>query len=317
MISLNPYSLLIDFKNYLYDEKYLNQYHPNTRVISIGNLNTGGSGKTPLTQYIASLLSDLKILIVCRSYKASLSEPSRVDLSQVNAAGTYGDEACLLKQLLPQYDVWSGPSKSETVKAAVKNNTYDFIFIDDGFSHRKLFRHKDIVVVDLSREQSHYQLLPLGHMREDWKTLTRSHLVVFTKSEGLTEKQVQFFIDQVSPFQKNIVRAQMTTVLESKNKNIYLVTGLGNPEKLRSNLQDLGYQVVKHQFYPDHYSFPEDEQLEILKNAQAHPELQLVMSAKDRVKITNPELLQLIRCADLSVSMTDVDRKIFYDTILS
>lgn len=317
MISLNPYSLLIDLKNYLYDQNYFKQYHPNTRVISIGNLNTGGSGKTPLTQYLASLVPDKKILIVCRSYKASLSEPAQVDLSRPFAAGLFGDEACLLKQLLPHCDVWSGPSKSETVQAAVKNNKYDFIFIDDGFSHRKLFRHKDIVVVDLSREQSHYQLLPLGHMREDWKTLTRSHLVVFTKSEGLTQAQVKYYLDQVSPFQNKIIRAQMTTVLEAKNKNIYLVTGLGNPEKLKINLQDLGFQISKHQFYPDHYSFPEAEQLEILKKVQAHPELQLVMTAKDRVKITNPELLQRIQCADLSVSMTDVDRKIFYDTILS
>lgn len=317
MKSLNPYSLLIDLKNYLYDQNYFKQYHPNTTVISIGNLNTGGSGKTPLTQYLASLVSDQKILIVCRSYKASLSEPARVDLSQVNAVNIYGDEACLLKQLLPQCDVWSGPSKSETVKVAVKNNTYKFIFIDDGFSHRKLFRHKDIVVVDLSREHSHYQLLPFGHMREDWKTLSRSDLVVFTKSEGLTAEQVKFYVDQVSPFQKNMIRAQMSTILESNNKNIYLVTGLGNPEKLKSNLQDLGYHVVKHQFYPDHYSFPESEQLEILKMTQLHPELQLVMTAKDRVKITNPDLFQRIQCADLHVSMTDVDRKFFYDTILS
>lgn len=317
MISLNPYSLLIDLKNYLYDQNYFKQFHPNTRVISIGNLNTGGSGKTPLTQYLASLVPEKKILIVCRSYKASLSEPSQVDLLSPHAADIYGDEACLLKQLLPWCDVWSGPSKSETVKAAVKNNSYDFIFIDDGFSHRKLFRHKDIVVVDLSRDKSHYQLLPFGHMREDWKTLTRSHLVIFTKSEGLTQNQVKYYVDQVGPFQKNMIRAQMTTVLESKNKNIYLVTGLGNPEKLKANLQDLGYQVVKYQFYPDHYSFPESEQLEILKNAQSHPELQLVMTAKDRVKITNPELFKRIQCADLSVSMTDADRKIFYDTILS
>ncbi len=317
MISLNPYSLLIDLKNYLYDQHYFKQFHPNTRVISIGNLNTGGSGKTPLTQYLASLFPDQKILIVCRSYKATLTEPAQVDLSRPLAAGLFGDEACLLQQLLPRCDVWSGPSKSETVKAAIKNNTYDFIFIDDGFSHRKLFRHIDIVVVDLSREKNHYQLLPLGHMREDWKTLRRSHLVVFTKAEGLTEKQVKFFIDQVSPFQKNMIRAQMTTVLESKNKNIFLVTGLGNPEKLKTNLQDLGYQVVKHQFYPDHYSFPESEQLEILKKTQAYPELQLVMTAKDRVKITNPELVQRIQCADLTVSMNDFDRKIFYDTILS
>jgi tetraacyldisaccharide 4'-kinase len=317
MISLNPYSLLIDLKNYLYDQHYFKQFHPHTRVISIGNLNTGGSGKTPLTQYLASLVPEKKILIVCRSYKASLSEPARVDLLRAHAADIYGDEACLLKQVLPQCDVWSGPSKSETVKAAVKNNTYDFIFIDDGFSHRKLFRHKDIVLVDLSRDKSHYKLLPFGHMREDWKTLSRSHLVVFTKAEGQSDSQVKFFIDQVSPFQKNIVHAQMTTILESKNKNIYLVTGLGNPEKLKNNLQDLGYQVSKHQFYPDHYSFPESEQLDILKNAKAHSELQLVMTAKDRVKITHPELLQRIQCADLSVSMADVDRKIFYDTILS
>lgn len=317
MISLNPYSYLIDFKNFLYDQKYLTQFHPDVRIISIGNLNTGGSGKTPLTQFLASLLPEKKILIVCRSYKATLTEPASVDLKLPQAARYFGDEACLLKQLLPDCDIWSGPSKSETVKAALQRAHYDFVFIDDGFSHRKLFRHKDFVVVDLSRGTDHYQLLPLGHMREDWKTLKRSDLVILTKYEGLPEEQVKFFMDLILPFQKNIVRAQLLTELTSLNKNIFLVTGLGNPEKLKLNVEALGYQVVKQQFYPDHYAFPETEQLKILKQIQTHPELQLVMTAKDRVKITNPDLFKLIQCADLSVSMTESDRKIFYDTILS
>lgn len=318
MIQLNPYGLLIDLKNYLYDRHFIEQFRPDIRIISIGNLNTGGSGKTPIIQYLASIFSDKKILIVCRSYKAHLASPESVDLKRTKAASHYGDEACLLQQLLPWCEVWSGPSKSQTVKAALQQRSdYDLILIDDGFSHRKLFRHKDIVLVDLSRSPSHYRLLPMGRMREDWKTLERSNLVILTKSEGLSQSQRQFYLQKIQPFQKNIITAEFTTVLKSENKKIFLVTGLGNPQKLKQNLVDLGYQIVDFRFYPDHYHFPETEQIKILEFMKLHPDLQLVMTAKDRIKITNPELLQMIQCAELSVSMTEQDRKIFYDTILS
>lgn len=316
-ISLNPYSIFIDLKNCLYDEKYFEQFQTDIKIISIGNLNTGGSGKTPLIQFLVSMLRDQKILIVCRSYKANLKKPAQVNLDNLDVK-TFGDEACLLKQLLPGCDIWSGPSKSETVKAALASNpNYKFIIVDDGFSHRKLFRHRDIVLIDLSRSKNHYRLFPFGFMREGWDSLKRSHLVILTKAEDASLEHKTYFVNKVLPFQKNIIYAKYQTELDSINKKLFLITGIGNPEKLKSDLERAGFSVEKFQFYPDHYEFSEAEQSKILKLIESNSNLQPVVTAKDYIKITNQDLLLKLKVAHLKISMTTDDRKIFDEKIIS
>ncbi len=324
---LNPYSILIDVKNYLYDQKIFQQIktknQTNTKIISIGNLNTGGSGKTPMIQYFVETLigttkSEKKILIVCKSYKAKLKKPSAVDLSNAQAVAIYGDEACLLQKLLPQCEVWSGPHKSETVLAAlnVKNN-YDVIFIDDGFSHRKLFRHRDVILVDASRSRAHYRLFPLGHMREGWKTLKRSDLVILTKTENLTKENRVYFQKHMLPFQKNLIEAEFKSSLVSENKKIFLITGIGNPEKLKSDLIQQGYSVQSEKIYPDHFAFPETEQIKLLADIEKKSELQAVMTAKDLIKITNTELLKKIKTIDLKINFSEESKALLNEKILS
>ncbi len=315
---LNPYSVFIDLKNYFYDQKILKQIQTKIKIISIGNLNTGGSGKTPMIQFLAEALNDQKILIVCKSYKALLKKPSRVDLTSQNAVAIYGDEACLLQKLLPQCQVWSGPHKTETVFAALtKYQNYDIILIDDGFSHRKLFRHRDIILVDASRKTSHYQLFPLGQMRESWKTLKRSDLVILTKTEGLTEEQKKYFHHKINPHQKNLIESQFKSNLQSENKDLFLITGIANPEKLKTDLQHSGYSVLKEKFYADHFAFPKSEQIRLLNEIEKNKNLQPVMTAKDLIKVTNSELIGKIKLVDLKITFTDQARKILNEKILS
>lgn len=318
---LNPYSILIDFKNYFYDKRFFKQIEFDTKIISIGNLNTGGSGKTPIIRYIAEILNHHKILIICKSYKASLKKPSRVDLNRPDAVKIFGDEACLLQQLLPNCDVWSGPSKSETAQAAFLNNKYDIVLIDDGFSHRKLFRHRDIVLVDASRSRQHYQLFPYGQMREDWKTLRRSHLVILTKTENLSPEKLLTLQNKIKKHTNFIITAEFKTVflIKPETKKIQLVTGVGNPEKLKTDLESQGFEITDHKKYTDHYDFPETEQEQLLKAIKQFEfkKIQTVMTGKDFIKITNAELKNKISVIEIEVSISDSDRKILYDQILS
>ncbi len=318
---LNPYSILIDFKNYFYDKRFFKQIEFDTKIISIGNLNTGGSGKTPIIRYIAEILNHHKILIICKSYKASLKNPSRVDLNRPDAVKIFGDEACLLQQLLPNCDVWSGPSKSETAQAAFLNNKYDIVLIDDGFSHRKLFRHRDIVLVDASRSRQHYQLFPYGQMREDWKTLRRSHLVILTKTENLSPEKLLTLQNKIKKHTNFIITAEFKTVflIKPETKKIQLVTGVGNPEKLKTDLESQGFEITDHKKYTDHYDFPEAEQEQLLKSIEQFEfkKIQTVMTGKDFIKITNVELKNKISVIEIEVSISDSDRKILYDQILS
>ena len=316
---LNPYELIIDTKNFLYDKSFLKQIPVTTKIISIGNLNTGGSGKTPFIQYLVRHFFENKnVLIVCKSYKAKLKSPQKINLNDFKAVEIYGDEACLLQQLLPHTTVWSGPSKSHTVIAALAEfNKYDVILIDDGFSHRKLFRHKDVVLIDASQKTSLYKILPFGFMREGWKTLIRANLVILTKTQGVSLEQKIFFTEKILPYQKNLISAEYQPQLNSATKNIFLIAGIGNPQKLYDDLLSQGFNIVIKKFYPDHYAFSETEQTILLHMCNQYNDVQPVMTAKDYIKITNQQLKNVIKVIELSIHISEADKGVLYDKILS
>lgn len=330
-LHLNPYQYIIDFKNHLYDTGQFRSKKFEIPIISIGNLNTGGSGKTPFIQYLSRHYKNKKILVVAKSYKAQLESPEKVDLQRQDCVQRYGDEACLLQMTLPFVTVWSGPHKTKTVVSALLNKKeiesrmeetetkpaqkYDLIFVDDGFSHRKLLRSKDIVLIDTTRDWKHYRMLPLGRMREDWSSLTRAHAVILTKTQALLPEKKQKFINRILPFNENIFSAEYRTQLNSKNKNLFLITGIGNPASLKEDLEREGFQVVQEKIYPDHYAFPLAEQEKLLLELAKKPELQPVMTAKDLVKITLPSLKEKIALIDLEVSMTAADTEKLFEVL--
>jgi len=315
---LNPYQYIINFKNHLYDTGEFRTEKFEVPIISIGNINTGGSGKTPFIQFLSEHYKNKNILIIAKSYKAKLKAPEKVDLQRANCVERYGDEPCLLQKTLPFVSVWAGPHKTKTVVAAIlqqkesKAKKFDLILVDDGFSHRKLFRTKDIVLVDSTRDWKHYRMLPLGRLREDWSSLARAHAVILTKTQTLTPEKKQKFISLISPYNENIFQAQYKIALNSENKRLFLITGIGNPQALRGDLQNQGFEIVQDRTYADHYAFPESEQKNIFFQTEVYPDLQVVMTAKDFTKMNYEPLRKKIKVVDLKVDMNKDDlRKLF------
>jgi len=319
---MNPYGFFIHVKNWLYDRQFLkSDDFGAAKIISVGNLNTGGSGKTPfiifLTELILRQKPQARICVVTKSYKARLKTPAQVDLSSREAIEIYGDEACLLQTCLPKVVVWSGPSKSKTVQALMQNQDhFDYILVDDGFSHRQLKRHCEITLIDTSRDPAHYRLLPLGRMREDWSALKRSDLIVYTKTQHMPIHHKMFFNQKTAPYQKPIIESSYQIQLKIPACPVILITGLGNPQAVRDDLFANGYTVMKEFCYPDHYDFPEKEQVRILNWAQEHAEWTPVMTEKDFIKITVPDLKKMIQVISLQVTVPEEDLKYFYEKVL-
>lgn len=315
-MKMNPYAYLIDFKNYLYDHKILNKVSVATPVISVGNLSFGGSGKTPFIFFLCDKYSDKRILVISKSYKAALRNPAAVpeakDYSEL--VKIYGDEACLIKQNFPNIDVWSGPDKSETVIRATAQQKYDLIIVDDGFTHRKLKRQLDIVLVDCSQSKKKNKLFPFGYLREDWKTLKRAQLVVLTKVDHVSKEQLSYYQEMVSGQGVDFILCNYQSELQinmldrdgashhSNRKNIFLFTGVGNPTSVKENLLKLGFYIQKEKFYSDHYSFPLSEQKNILNELNLIPDLVPVTTAKDRIKISLPELIEKLKVINLKIT---------------
>lgn len=306
-----PFNLtykLISFKNSLYKKGYYNVYQAGIPVISVGNINMGGSGKTPFTRYLVDLLHTIKpgikILIVSKSYKTPLKKPSKVDLNQLKAASIFGDEPCLLQEWLKdKADVWSGPVKSQTLKAAVESKSYDLAILDDGFSHLAAHRDLDIVLFDVSRDEKHYRPLPLGFLREDFSEIARANLVVLTKVENSNPSRKENFLKLIQNYNSKIleVRSHLTVPAHLKNKNVFLFCALANPALVVSDVEAHQIKVQKNQFFADHHIYTFSDQEGLLRAAG---DLPILTTEKDFVKINLPALKEKCQVIQFSFGMS-------------
>ena len=313
---LNPYRLAVEAKNLFYEKGWLKPQAFRVPIISVGNLTTGGTGKTPVVLELISLLKDKSILVVSKSYKAKLPQPAEVTEENLKHTFMYGDEPCLIKKMAPFVKVWSGPHKTDTVEFAL--NYYqlnkikiDVVIVDDAFSHRTLKRDLDIVLIDVSQPMSHYRLLPLGHLREDLEEVFRSHLVILTKTNNAHSETLKFFQEFLTAKKHPFIESQAISTVATENKKLFVYSAIGNPGQLKANLQKSGYIVVNHLEFADHHPFSESEQKDILKQWQSkYADSVLCATEKDLVKVTNAELRAQTQAIELKLQFSAQDKDI-------
>lgn len=309
MMSLKPiekiYHLLVTSKNYLYAHSFFAVKKLHVPVISVGNLSFGGVGKTPCIIFLAGELSKKsKVNIITKSYKAKLKAPAPVDLENPAAAAIFGDEACLIQAKLPHCRVWSGPVKADTAHASLLERP-DIILLDDGFSHRQLYRNFDLVLIDATQGFDDY-------LREPISSLVRANAVLITKINLADEQKVMKIKEAVATYvpqlKNNIYLSRAKAQLDfSIEHEIFLFCGLAQPESFADDLRKQGYKIKKIQFYPDHHAFSRSEQKKIFSlyksELQKDPALKLVCTQKDFVKLSDPDLKNFISIAELSFEM--------------
>ncbi|MFZ3231366.1 MAG: tetraacyldisaccharide 4'-kinase [Pseudobdellovibrio sp.] len=319
-----------DFKNKLYDRNFIKKIKLNVPVVSIGNLSVGGTGKTPcvflLAQEFIKLSQYKKIVIVSRSYKASLKFPQKVDLSNKSAVLTFGDEPCLLQSLLPQCSVWSGPVKYLTAQAAEIAEKPDLILIDDGFSHRKLIRNFDIVLIDATAPMNYFQSLPVGRLRESLDQLSRADAILITRANlvdiNKVEKIKQLILKNNSKLKELIFESSSVTVLpDSVNKQdqLFVFCGLGHPKSFKSSLEALNYELLVFKEFQDHYMYKKSDLDQIFEDFKTlkstHLNLKLVTTEKDLIKIKNHPILDFIHTAKNLIEINDNKKDVLIEKI--
>lgn len=313
---LNPYRIAVDTKNLLYQKGWLKPANFQVPVISVGNLTTGGTGKTPIVLEVIKILNGKSILVVSKSYKADLRQPAEVTLENLKHTFMYGDEPCLIKKMAPQAFVWSGPHKSDTVEFALDYYALhkikiDVVIVDDGFSHRTLKRDLDIVLIDVSQPLSHYKLLPFGHLREDLEHVFRSQLVIFTQVSNAYPETLKFFQDYLSQKNLPVISSFAVSNVDCRLKKLFVFSAIGNPAQLVKNLKASGFLIVKHIEFSDHHKFSDSEQKSILKQWQTDfAESTLCATEKDLVKISYPELLEKTKAIELKIEFTDLGKEL-------
>lgn len=254
-------------------------YAAKVPVISIGNLTVGGTGKTPLTAYLAYMLSRQgeKVAIVSRgfgSHKHASKLPRQV--SQTDTAATVGDEPKMLFEDLFDHgvSVWVCPRKHKAVQAAEQAGA-TVILLDDGLQSWHIYRDMDICVIDGLRGFGNGLTLPAGPLREPLTALTRVHYAVVMGGNApaaLARSHV--------PHSVAHVRAHKPDLLPLNNRNIIAFCGIGNPNKFFAMLEDAGLHLIDKRRFGDHHFFTPHE-LETLKNDAFNAKAKLVTTNKD------------------------------------
>ena len=173
------------------------------KIISIGNISAGGSGKTPMVQLLSQKLTKNNIshCIVSRGYKKTTKGLAAVSNNQkvISRIEESGDEPFMLAQTLLHTPVVVG-NKKDAINLAIKNFNPQLILLDDGFQSLKIKRDCDIVLIDASKSLNNYKILPWGFLREPLSALSRANAVVYTK----TNFKAPGFSDLKNIINKNI-----------------------------------------------------------------------------------------------------------------
>lgn len=183
------YGIGSGFKNWLYDKRILRPKKVNAYVISVGNMTTGGVGKTPVVLELAKYFASKgeKTAIISRGYGGKLPNKKVNVISDGQSvfydASMAGDEPFMLAQKAQGVCVLTSKNRYNACKYAIQNFGVTKIILDDGFQHRKLFRDLDIVLMDSKMALGNEKLLPAGPLREGAEALERiDKLVVVSKN---------------------------------------------------------------------------------------------------------------------------------------
>lgn len=283
------YKVITTLRNLLFDLGILKSISPDLPSIGVGNLTVGGTGKTPVVDYlIEKLKKDNQITVISRGYGRKTK--GLREITSLENPETVGDEPFML------YEKHQGLSfiVSESRKKALeylkkKESKSDLIIFDDVLQHRHVKPKTMIMLSDFSRPFYEDVLLPTGNLRESRIGAKRANIVLVSKCPiDLDTAEKENIRLQISKYSNaEIYFSQMESTLEKKTTNteltqsekVILVSGLANNKQFFDSIANR-YQIQFHYKYPDHFQYSESEISEILKS-----NLPIITTEKDFVKI--------------------------------
>ena len=265
------YAVAARVRNWCFDRNILRVQHVAVPVISVGNLTTGGTGKTPFVEYIARYLCSKNkcVAVISRGYGRSTKGTHLVtDGKQIRGtAFKAGDESFQIANKLPAVIVVVDEDRVRGAQFAVDQFHPDVIVLDDGFQHRRLYRDMDIVLIDATRNIGEISFLPLGRRRENVSSLRRATLIALTRVDDIVPDWMNGLRDETkAPMVTVNFRPERFRCLDTKEvcetehmkgKQCVAFCGIGNPESFRKILVQSGLHVVEFVVYPDHHQYTE------------------------------------------------------------
>ncbi|MBF0450450.1 MAG: tetraacyldisaccharide 4'-kinase [Candidatus Magnetomorum sp.] len=299
------YSLVMRIRAFFYTHGIFRTKRLPCKVISIGNITLGGSGKTPMTIYLARMLQKigLRVLILSRGYKGQyersigiVSDGKKILMDAESA----GDEPFLMAEKLTGVPVLVGKDRYECGCLAIQKFKPQVILLDDAFQHLRLHRDVDMVLMDRSRPLGNMHVVPRGTLREPAMHLNRANIFIFTRA---SQTQLDNQLSQIEHYVTNkpLLRcrhvpdqlmqtddAGRVAIFEPSSLSehrIFAFSGIANNSDFLRMINGLGYQTVSSEMFQDHHVYSDSDLDTLAEQAKASGAECIVTTEKDYVKI--------------------------------
>ena len=295
------YGWVVSLRTALYANGRLSRRRLPCRVVSVGNLTTGGTGKTPVVIAIAQWLTSQgkRVAVLSRGYRRAsrdeyllVSDGARLLASPAEA----GDEPHLIAKRCPGVVVAVGADRYRLGSWLLEQYPVDCVVLDDGFQHLGLQRDVDLLLMDVSDTAGLKGLLPVGRLREPIAAAARADAVLMTRAipgSGHVPKALAGVRLKRRPYQVRfsaecLVHVANGAIVETdsmRNQRVMAVSGVGNPDSFRALLQDLDARVEDDMRFPDHHAYGAGD-IERIRARAARAGVSLILTTeKDACKL--------------------------------
>ena len=306
------FKFVTDIRNKLYDCNFLKSEKINVPVISVGNLSTGGTGKTPMVDFIIyNLKRDYNISVLSRGYNRK--SKGFIEIKNSDNPSLVGDEPFLIKSNHSEVPVFACEDRVEGAKKIISENNTNLILLDDAFQHRKISRNLDIVLTDYNNLFYKDYLLPYGNLRESRNNINRADVIIVTKcpldfnkadaikiKNQINPKKTQsLFFSQIK-YSEKLFGFKELSFKSIRNSKLTLVTGIANSQSLKEYLKKNNVNF-DHFDYPDHYNYSRKDVNKILATTKNNI---ILTTKKDYYKLSQFKIDNLLYI-DIKVEFLD------------
>jgi tetraacyldisaccharide 4'-kinase len=288
---------VLTIRHYLFDKNIFKSHKSPIKTICIGNLNLGGSGKTPFIIYLAKNLSkEYKIAILSRGYKRKSSGFQIVDVE--TNWNLVGDEPKLIKETLPNITVAVCENRFEGCLNLKKMDaSIDLILLDDAMQHRNLIPDLTILLTRFNKPFFNDALFPLGTLRDLKNRAETSDLNIITKCpSSIPQETKEFYLNAINKYNSsptlfsNYAYSPIQNIFSKKTEplpnSIILLTGLANTSELVHDLSEKT-RIVKHFEFADHFNYSNEDLNKIINEAINLNISFILTTTKDAIKLRN------------------------------
>ena len=325
------YGTAVSFRDQLFKDGVFKAKTLPCPVISVGNITVGGTGKTPMTVFLAKRLKEkgLNPVILSRGYGGTESgkggmvgDGNTITMKPFQS----GDEPFLMSSLLKGVPVYVGKNRFGAGMDAVRRFVPDLFILDDGFQHRNLQRNLNILLFDSERPFGNGFLIPRGTLREPVSCIERGDLFVLTRSKhrmqsiakfrefiarsGINDRvfDIPVFVCRHVPVIRGIVKAGTRSITEYEPENIpgkdvFAFSGIAKNVDFRNGLVSKGFHIKGFIDYPDHHAYDSNDLNKIESHAASNGSRFLATTEKDYVRIQNDRSFSL----DLLIMGVELD----------